>query len=57
MQTIWPSLTPSERAEIRQMGIERSRTVAEAAGGFLGLGAISSKEKAVIDDLAALLAG
>jgi hypothetical protein len=57
IQTIWPSLTPHERAEVRQMGIERARTVAEAAGGFLGLGSVSAKEKAVITDLSALLAG
>jgi tellurite resistance protein len=58
IQTIWPSLTPHERAEVRQMGVERARMVAEAAGGFLGLGnRISAQEKAVIDDIATLLAG
>ena len=58
IQTIWPSLTPHERAEVRKMGLERARTVAEAAGGFLGLGArISAQEKAVLDELATLLAG
>ena len=36
IQTIWPSLTPHERAEVRKMGLDRARAVAEAAGGFLG---------------------
>ena len=58
IQTIWPSLTPHERAEVRKMGLERARTVAEAAGGFLGIGSrISAQEKAVLDDLATLFAG
>ena len=26
IQTIWPSLTPHERAEVRKMGLERART-------------------------------
>jgi len=58
IQTIWPSLTPHERSEVRQMGVDRARMVAEAAGGFLGLGnRISAQEKAVIDDIATLFAG
>jgi hypothetical protein len=58
IETIWPSLTPDERAGVRKMGLDRARAVAEAAGGFLGLGSrISAQEKAVLDDLAKLLAG
>ena len=58
IQAIWPSLTPHERGEVRKMGLERARAVAEAAGGFLGLvSRISPQEKAVLDDLATLLAG
>lgn len=57
IQSIWPLLTPHERDEVRKMGLERARMVAEAAGGFLGLGSrISAQEKGVIDDLAKLLA-
>jgi hypothetical protein len=57
VQAIWPSLTPQERAEVRRMGLEQTRSVAEAAGGFLGLGSISSAERKVLDEIATLLAG
>ena len=57
LRTILPSLTPNEREEVRKMGLERARSIAEAAGGFLGLGSrISSAERAVLDDLEQLLA-
>jgi hypothetical protein len=39
------------------MGLEQTRSVAEAAGGFLGLGSISSAERKVLDEIATLLAG
>jgi hypothetical protein len=52
IRTIWPSLTAKEREEVRQAGLERARAVAEAAGGFLGLGSrISVQEQAVLADL------
>ena len=54
-QTIWPSLSPHEREELRQVGLERARGVAEAAGGFLGLGGVTAKERAVLDELAKAL--
>ena len=55
-QTIWPSLTPHEREEVRQVGLDRARAVAEAAGSFLGIGSgITAKERAVLDDLAKVL--
>jgi hypothetical protein len=58
IRTIWPSLTPSEREEVRKMGLERAREVAEAAGGFLGLGSrVSAQERAVIADLEQVLGG
>jgi tellurite resistance protein len=57
VRALWPSLSPKERSEIRASAIERARSVAEAAGGFLGLTSkISPKEKAVLDELAQTLA-
>ena len=57
MRALWPSLSPKERSEIRASALERARSVAEAAGGFLGLTSrISAQEKAVLDDLAQALA-
>jgi hypothetical protein len=56
IETIWPSLTPHERGEVRRMGLEQARGVAEAAGGFLGMARVSAQEKAVLDELSKLLA-
>jgi hypothetical protein len=57
VQTIWPALTPHEREEVREMGLKRAQTVAEAAGGFLGLGSrISAAERSVLDELSTVLA-
>jgi tellurite resistance protein len=57
VRALWPSLSPKERDEIRASAIERARSVAEAAGGFLGLTSkISPGEKAVLDELAKTLA-
>jgi hypothetical protein len=53
MRALWPSLSPKERDAIRGAALERARSVAESAGGFLGLTSkISSQEKAVLDELA-----
>jgi hypothetical protein len=38
-------------AALRERLMARTRAVAEAAGGFLGIGAISKAEQAVLDDL------
>lgn len=55
-QTMWPALTPHERHELRQVGLERAREVAEAAGGFLGLvSSVSAREKEVLSEVASLL--
>jgi len=57
IRAIWPSLTAQERAEVRQAGLDRARAIAEAAGGFLGLGSkISAQERAVLADLDQVLA-
>ena len=58
IRTIWPSLSAHEREEVRQMGLERARAVAAAAGGFLGLGSrVSAQEQAVLAELEQVLAG
>jgi len=57
IRTIWPSLTANEREEVRRMGLARAREVAEAAGGFLGLGSkISAQERTVLAELEQMLA-
>lgn len=57
-QAIWPALMPHEREEVRQVGLDRARSVAEAAGGFLGLtSGVTAKEQAVLDELAQVLQG
>ena len=57
MRALWPLLSPKERADVRASALERARSVAEAAGGFLGLTSrISPQEKAVLDGLAQTLA-
>ena len=57
VRALWPQLTPKERDDIRASALERARSVAEAAGGFLGLTSrISAGEKAVLDELAQALA-
>lgn len=56
-ETIWPSLSPHEREEIRTMSLGRASAVAEAAGGFLGLTSkVSAKERAALDELGRVLA-
>jgi hypothetical protein len=58
VQSLWPSLTAKEHDEIRAIGLDRARRVAEAAGGFLGLTSkISASEQAALDEMARLLAG
>jgi tellurite resistance protein len=44
-------LGPDEKRLMRESMIGNARAVAEAAGGFLGLGSISAVEKAVLQDL------
>jgi hypothetical protein len=56
MRALWPSLSAKERDEIRASALERARSVAEAAGGFLGLTSrISREEQAVLDELEQVL--
>ena len=56
LEGIWPSLASNERDELRGRLLGLARGVAEAAGGFLGLGSkISPAERAVLDEIDAAL--
>jgi hypothetical protein len=44
-------LDPDEQAVMRERVLGNARRIAEAAGGFLGIGSISESEKAVLQDL------
>jgi len=48
IEAVLEPLTPGEREELRVGLVERARRVAEAAGGILGLGAISGSERLVL---------
>lgn len=45
-------LLAGDRVKLSEQVLGRCKAVAEAAGGFLGLGSISSKEQVVLDKLA-----
>jgi len=45
-------LQAGDQAKLKEQVMGRCKKVAEAAGGFLGLGSISTKEAAVLDSLA-----
>ena len=51
MQALLAELGPKQRERLREKLIARARAVAEAAGGTLGLGAISREEGAVLEAL------
>jgi hypothetical protein len=48
IEAVFEPLTPGERQELRTGLVERARRVAEAAGGILGVGAISGSERLVL---------
>jgi hypothetical protein len=50
-KAIYEELTEEERVLMRISIVGRAREVAEAAGGLLGVGSISPKEKAVLEEL------
>jgi hypothetical protein len=52
---IWPQLTAPERKEVREALLDRARSIAKAAGGFLGMASISPEEESVLTELAAHL--
>jgi hypothetical protein len=49
---LYGSLEPELAAALKERMLGRTRALAEAAGGFLGIGAISDAERAVLDELA-----
>ena len=53
---IWPKLTAEQQVQFRDRLLGLARGVAQAAGGFLGLGSkISEAEQAVLDEIDAAL--
>ena len=50
-------LGPDERERLRENIIGRAHAVAEAAGGFLGIGSISKEERAALDALTGAFSG
>jgi len=50
-KALMSSLGPEAGATLKERVLANARSVAEAAGGFLGLGSISAVEQAVIQDL------
>lgn len=55
MQAICEKLPAGDKVKLGEQLMERCKKVAEAAGGFLGLGSVSVKEKAVLDMLRSTL--
>jgi hypothetical protein len=50
-QALHENLDPDICDALQERMISRARAVAEAAGGFLGIGAISNAEQAILDEL------
>ena len=50
-------LGDEDAATVRDDIMSRAQAVAEAAGGFLGLGSVSREERQMLDELAAALGG
>ena len=49
--SVWERFSPDEQWQMRQNLLKAAHDVASAAGGFLGIGAISASERAVLEDL------
>lgn len=50
------SLSPADKAALKSDILNHAKAVAEASGGFLGVGAVSKEEKAVLERLEKALA-
>lgn len=48
---VWGRFTPDEQRQMRANLIASTRSVAEAAGGFLGVATISAAERRVLEEL------
>ena len=51
IQALCASLTAGDQVRLRETVLGRCQRVAEAAGGFLGLGSISTQEQAMLNQL------
>jgi hypothetical protein len=51
MRSLMDSLDPAIADAVKERIMTRTRAVAEAAGGFLGMGSISPAEQAVLDEM------
>lgn len=51
-KAVCEKLQAGDKVKLSEQVLGRCKSVAESAGGFLGLGSISSKEQAVLDALA-----
>ena len=56
IQALCQQLSPEERQSLKEEVLTDARTVANAAGGFLGFGALSPEEQMVLDRLEAAFA-
>jgi hypothetical protein len=56
MKSLLESLDPAIADAVKERIMTRARGVAEAAGGFLGMGSISDQEQAVLDEMEQALA-
>lgn len=58
IKTVCATLSPEERNALKTELLRQARSVAEAAGGFMGLGSrVSSKEEALLAEIAAAFKG
>lgn len=53
VQALWRELGPAERQSLKTEVMQDARSVAQAAGGIMGIGSISSAEQAMLNKLEA----
>ena len=52
MRALAETMSAEDRRFFKGRVLDRARGVAEAAGGFLGIGKVSAREQKVLDELA-----